>query len=66
MSPASRPAGPRGFLTEEEKRLLHYFSYAAASVTHKWKVDGMQETPEQMAGIITEITPKFVLELLNR
>lgn len=57
-----RKAGRK--LTEEEKRQLHYFSYAAASITHKWKVDGMPETPEQMAKIITEITPRFVLELL--
>ena len=53
-------------LTPEEEKQLHYFSYAAASITHKWKVEGAKESPEEMAEILTAITPQFILNLLNR
>ena len=53
-------------LTPEEEKQLHYFSYAAASITHKWKVEGASESPEEMAKILTAITPQLILNLLNR
>ena len=52
-------------LTAEEEKQLYYFSFAAASITHKWKVNGTQESPEEMARILTAITPVFILELLQ-
>lgn len=58
-----RKAGRK--LTQKEEKQLHYFSYAAASITHKWKVEGALESPEEMAEILTAITPQFILDLLN-